>query len=243
MKEYGYARVSTQHQVLDRQIENIKSAYPNAIIYTEKYTGTKIDRPEFQRLLKQIEKDINAGEEVTLVFDEPSRMSRDAEEGIEVYQKLFSMGANLIFLKCPAINSSVYHAALNSRIKAIKAKTGSDSIDKFINGQFELLDQLIADMQAEQIKAAFQSAEDEVVYKRQAISEGIRQKQANDPDYHHGRKLGQKKETKKSKAMKEKIRKMSRDFSGTMSDKDIIEILGLARGTYYKYKKEMQERD
>ena len=33
---------------------------------------------------------------------------------------------------------------------------------------------------------------------------------------------------------------MSRDFSGTMSDKDIIEILGLARGTYYKYKKEMQ---
>lgn len=243
MKEYGYARVSTQHQVLDRQIENIKSAYPNAIIYTEKYTGTKIDRPEFLRLLKQIEKDINAGEDVTLVFDEPSRMSRDAEEAITVYQKLFSMGVNLIFLKCSAINSSVYHAAKNSHVSSIKVETGRESIDGFMQRLLENIDLLIADMQAEQIKAAFQSAEDEVVYKRQAISEGIRQKQANDPDYHHGRKLGQKKETKKSKAMKEKIRKMSRDFSGTMSDKDIIEILGLARGTYYKYKKEMQERD
>ena len=240
MREYGYARVSTQHQVLDRQIENIKSAYPNAIIYTEKYTGTKIDRPEFQRLLKQVEKDINAGEEVTLVFDEPSRMSRDAKEAIEVYQKLFAMGINLIFLKCSSINSSVYRAALNKHIAAINVETGSGSMDGFITELFDSINRLLAGLQAEQIEAVFQSAEDEVVYKRQAISEGIRQKQANDPDYHHGRKLGQKRETKKSIAMKEKIRKMSRDFSGTMSDKDIIEILGLARGTYYKYKKEMQ---
>ena len=36
--EYAYARVSTAKQQLDRQIRNIRAAYPNAIIYCEKYT-------------------------------------------------------------------------------------------------------------------------------------------------------------------------------------------------------------
>ena len=48
---YGYARISTKHQSIERQIRNIKSAYPEAYIIQEACTGTKIDRPNFSKLL------------------------------------------------------------------------------------------------------------------------------------------------------------------------------------------------
>lgn len=37
---YGYVRISTPKQSLDRQIRNIKAVEPNAVIVEEKYTGT-----------------------------------------------------------------------------------------------------------------------------------------------------------------------------------------------------------
>lgn len=39
--EYGYCRISTPKQNIDRQVRNILSAFPNAKIYKEIYTGTK----------------------------------------------------------------------------------------------------------------------------------------------------------------------------------------------------------
>lgn len=43
MAEYGYCRISTQKQSIERQIRNIRSHYPKAIIFQEVYTGTKTD--------------------------------------------------------------------------------------------------------------------------------------------------------------------------------------------------------
>ena len=40
---YGYCRISTSRQNIDRQIRNIQSAYPDAVIIQEVYTGTKSD--------------------------------------------------------------------------------------------------------------------------------------------------------------------------------------------------------
>ena len=55
MRTYGYARVSTRHQSLDRQIANIRAAYPDVSeIVTEKYTGTRLDRPAWSRLYKKL---------------------------------------------------------------------------------------------------------------------------------------------------------------------------------------------
>ena len=79
MKEYGYPRVSTPKQSLDRQIQNIKAAYPNAVLFPEKYTGTKIDRPEWNKLHRLILADVARGETVRLIFDEASRLARNAE--------------------------------------------------------------------------------------------------------------------------------------------------------------------
>ena len=61
----------------------------------------------------------------------------------------------------------------------------------------------------------------------------------------NGNKLGIKKgtklTTKKSIEMKEKIRRLSKTFDGTMSDMELVEQLGIARNSYYKYKKELKD--
>lgn len=54
-----------------------------------------------------------------------------------------------------------------------------------------------------------------------------------------GRKTGDAIISQKSITKKPEIIKYSRDFEGTLSDKECIEKLGLARNTYYKYKREI----
>ena len=93
-KVYGYCRISTPKQSIDRQIRNIQSENEQAIIVQEVFTGTKITgRKEWEKLIKKVK----AGD--TIIFDSVSRMSRNAEEGIEIYFKLMDQGVNLIFLK------------------------------------------------------------------------------------------------------------------------------------------------
>ena len=45
--------------------------------------------------------------------------------------------------------------------------------------------------------------------------------------------------TKKSIIAKEQIKKYSKDFDGTLKDVEVMKIIGIARNTYYKYKKEL----
>ena len=48
---YAYAKISKKAQKIERQIENLKKAYPTARLYQEAYTGTKIEgRKEFNKL-------------------------------------------------------------------------------------------------------------------------------------------------------------------------------------------------
>ena len=56
-----------------------------------------------------------------------------------------------------------------------------------------------------------------------------------------GQKQGAKLNVKKKEPIKAKIKEKSKDFDGTYSDVDLIKILGIARNTYYKYKKEVAE--
>lgn len=61
----------------------------------------------------------------------------------------------------------------------------------------------------------------------------------------NGKQIGQPKgakyTVKKKQAAMELIRKYSSDFGGTLKDIDVIKIVGIDRGTYYKYKKEMKQ--
>ena len=220
-KIYAYCRISTKSQSIERQVENILKAYPNAKIYQEVFTGTTTDRKEWNKLKKVLK----TGD--TVVFDSVSRMSRNADEGINEYMELLERDINLVFLKEPYINTEVYQEQLkaNDNIKA----DDIDLNDTILKGVREYLKRLAT----KQIRIAFDQAEKEVQDLRQRTKEGMRV--AKSKGNIAGRREGTKVETKKSVKAKEQIQKLLT----THKDKEIIDLLGLARNTFYKYKKEI----
>lgn len=102
MNIYGYCRISTAKQSIDRQIRNIKAEYPTAHIVQEAYTGTSIFRPEWLKLYRILK----SGD--TVVFDSVSRMSRNAEKGFALYEDLYHKGVRLVFLKEHHIDTETY---------------------------------------------------------------------------------------------------------------------------------------
>ena len=50
---YGYCRISTKKQSIERQKRNIQAAYPDALIVEEVYTRTKIDRLKWNRIYNE----------------------------------------------------------------------------------------------------------------------------------------------------------------------------------------------
>ena len=55
MATYGYCRVSTHSQRIERQESNILEKYPQAIIYKEAFTGTKLQgRKELDKILRRV---------------------------------------------------------------------------------------------------------------------------------------------------------------------------------------------
>ena len=223
---YGYARISTPKQSIDRQVDNIKGKCPDAIIVKETYTGTTLDRPAWSKLYKQL----RSGD--TVIFDEVSRMSRNAEEGFRLYQELFDAGINLMFIKEPHLNTSVFREALEDKVQM----TGSD-VDVILRGVNEYL-MILA---RKQIELAFQTAQHEVDFLHKRTSEGVRKAQAAGKQV--GRAVGAKVVTKKSIAAKKAIRKYSKDFDGTLCDADVITLTGISRNTYYRYKTQMRAED
>lgn len=262
MKIYGYVRVSTLEQNKERQIKNILDQYPKAVIMTEEYTGKTMDRPVWSKLYSKLKK----GDVV--VFDEVSRMSRNAEEGFKVYQELFEKGCQLIFLKEPYLNTDVF----SGQIQRATVKTGKDYLDQGLKI-------ILMGVAEEQIKIAFEQSQAETDLRAQRAGEGIAEaKKHNEelevlypdtykdhPEYSQiGREKGDKLTIKKAEPIKALIRKYSRDFDGTLSDMELLGVLStktvkipnkkrsgkveereisakLSRNTLYKYKKEMRE--
>ena len=224
---YGYARISRKQQSIDRQIRNITEAFPAATIYQEAYTGTKIDRPVFDRLLKRLK------EGDTVVFDSVSRMSRDAEDGWKLYQKLYNKGIRLVFLKEHHIDTDVYRAAQSGSI----ATVGNEIADLYIEATNKVL-MLLAQ---NQVKLAFAQAQKEVDDLRQRTSEGI--DTARKKGKQIGQRQGAKLNVKKAAAAKEVILKHSIDFGGTLEDKECLTLAGCSRNSFYKYKAELKEQN
>ena len=221
---FGYCRISTDRQNIERQIRNIKKAYPDAIIKQEVYTGTKTDgRKVFEQLLKIV----RSGD--TIVFDSVSRMSRNAEIGFQVYQELYDKGVELVSLKEPHINTETYKKALSNNIAMTGTKT--DIILKAIN-------EYLMELAKEQIIIAFEQSEKEVSDLHQRTKEGI--ETARRKGKQIGRKQGAAITTKKSIKAKQEILKYSRDFNGTLTDVDCMRMIGIARNTYYRYKAELK---
>lgn len=224
-KIYGYCRISTKNQSIERQIRNIKDLYPSSIILEEAFTGTKIEgRKEFNKLLSKVK----SGD--TIVFDSVSRMSRNVEEGYKLYEELYNKNIELIFIKEPHINTTTYKQALTNNIEL----TGT-AVDSILRGVNEYLLALAK----EQIKLAFIQAEKEVKDLQQRTKEGIETARLNGKQI--GLEKGTKLTTKKSIAAKEQIQKYSKDFNGSLKDTEVMKLIEVARNSYYKYKKELTE--
>ena len=230
-KVFGYCRISTVKQSIERQIRNIKALYPDAVIVTEAYTGTTIERPEWQKLVRQLK----AGD--TVVFDSVSRMSRNAEEGFQLYEALFQKGVNLVFLKEPQIDSRTYKEAMQGRLDEIQ--TGDQATDGLLNGIIKALNDYMLALAKKQIQLAFEQAEKEVQDLRQRTSEGI--ETARLAGKQIGQKPGAKLHVKKAEAAKKLILKHSVTFGGSLEDADCMKLCGISRNSYYKYKRELKE--
>lgn len=226
MKIYGYARISTPRQSIERQIRNILRAAPGAVIYEEVYTGTKVEgRKKWAALMKII----MPGD--TIVFDSVSRMSRDAEEGFALYQELYGKGVTLVFIKEPHINTEVFKQALTNQIEM--TGTNADII-------LEAVNRYLLVIAKEQIRLAFEQSEKEVTDLRERTKEGLQTAKLKGSQV--GRVQGQGFETKKAIQSKAHIQKMAKDFGGNMTDLECIQLLNISRNTYYKYKRELIEQ-
>ena len=223
-KIYGYCRISTKQQSIERQIRNIKAYNENAVILQEAFTGTKVDRPIFSKLLKQVK------EGDTIVFDSVSRMSRNAEEGFALYEELFNKGISLVFLKERHIDTDTYKKALENNLQMTNT-----NVDFILEG----INKYLMALAKEQIVIAFEQSEKEVKDLQQRTKEGIETARLNGKQI--GLEKGTKLTTKKSIECKELIQKYSKDFEGSLSDKDCIRLIGISSNTYYKYKRELRE--
>lgn len=225
MSIYGYCRISTSKQNIDRQVRNILASYPEAKIVKEVFTGTTFyGRKELNKLLKKVKKND------TIVFDSVSRMSRTADEGFQLYQELFNKGINLVFLKEHYIDTATYKLALNNRLQM----TGTD-VDVILEGVNEYL-MILA---RRQIEIAFEQAEKEVQDLRQRTREGI------ETARQEGKQIGQKKgktlTIKKAIFAKQIILKHSKTFGGMLSDAEIQKQADISRNSLYLYKRELKE--
>ena len=94
MKNYifGYAHVSTEQQNLDRQLDALKK-HGCDVLYNEKMTGTKRDRPELAKMLDRMT------EGDTVVIESLSRLGRSTKDLIELTELFEQKGVHLVSLK------------------------------------------------------------------------------------------------------------------------------------------------
>ena len=224
MATYGYARISTSKQNIERQIRNITTWYPGAVIYQEKYTGTKMDRPEWKKLYRKLQ----SGD--TIVFDSVNRMSRNAEDGFALYKELYHRNISLVFIREPHINTDVFRETAKKSVPL----TGTD-VDYILEG----INRYLLALAEKQIAIAFEQAQKEVDDLHQRTREGIETARRSGKQI--GRPGGKTYTTKKELSSLVTIKRLSRDFGGHNTDAEVMAITGLARNTYYKYKAKLRE--
>jgi DNA invertase Pin-like site-specific DNA recombinase len=88
----GYARVSTENQNLNWQLEQLEQVQCERI-YQEKITGSKSERPELEKMLETL----RAGD--TIIISELTRLSRSTKDLFKLVDKIEKIGANIKSLR------------------------------------------------------------------------------------------------------------------------------------------------
>ena len=239
-KIYGYCRISTPKQNIERQVRNILKEYPDAMIVQETYSGTHFQgRKELEKLIRTVQ----AGD--TIIFDSVSRMSRNADEGFTLYEQLYHQGVHL----------DTYRRILQEKQISLNINSGDEAADRLMNAILDALNDYILTLAKRQIQLAFIQSQKEVDDLHQRTREGIETARRN------GKQIGQQKGRKlvisKKAPIQKLILKHSRTFGGSNSDSEVIAIINasfftpegqkkpirlhISNNTYYKYKAELRQ--
>ncbi|TNU77546.1 recombinase family protein [Lactococcus lactis] len=123
---FGYARVSTDDQNLNLQIDALKN-YGIDKIFQEKVTGSKRERPQ----LTEMEKMLRTGDSV--VVYKLDRISRSTKHLIELSETFESLGVNFISLK-DNVDTSSSMGKFFFRVMASLSELERDIIERTKSG-------------------------------------------------------------------------------------------------------------
>ena len=244
---YGYCRISTYKQNIERQERNIKTLFPEAVIIKEVFTGTQENRPEWRKLYRHVDR----GD--MIIFDSVSRMSRNAEEGFRIYRELFDRGVELVFLKERHIDTSAFKEAMTG-VVSVEINAGDVATNDLVRSIMEAVNRFMMNKCEADIQKAFEQSEKEVLDLRQRTKEGIITAKLK------GARIGTQKGDsfliKKRNPIIKIIRERSRDFGGPLNDRELLAVLAhteitipqdskgtamkvpakISRNTFYRYK-------
>ncbi len=232
MKQFqiAYIRVSSTMQDTQRQRLNILSRCPDVVFIEEKFTGTTMDRPQWNKIMASAE----GGHISDLWFDEPSRMGRTAKECFETYKHLyFDLKVNLHFIKNSHISTDVYEQALNNSILNSKIKSGDKSADKMLNKILEAVEVYMLELLEKQIYMAFKNAEDEAKNLSMRVKSGI--ENAKKRGVKFGREKGAHYKSMSEYRALPLIVKYYRGFGGHYNTSGVARIIGMTETTTKKY--------
>lgn len=127
MANYGYARVSTADQNLDRQLKALREAGATAI-FTDKKSGKNTDRPQLQELLDTVQ------EGDTVIITALSRLGRSTVDLIQLMDRFDKAGVHLRSLK-EHLDSSTPAGRMMFKMIAVFAEFEREMIvDRVVEG-------------------------------------------------------------------------------------------------------------
>ena len=121
MKIYGYARVSTSEQHLDRQISALQNeGIPLKQIYVDKMSGKDFRRPQWRKLKKKLRRDD------VLIVKSIDRLGRNYDEIAEEWQEITrKIGANIVPLDESMLDTRLIHSLVEKLVTDIILKVQS----------------------------------------------------------------------------------------------------------------------
>ena len=196
---------------------------PNLVIIKEIFTGSTQDRPKWRRYYPRFMPGDN------IYFDSVSRMARDEDDGVKEYLDLYKRKVNLFFFVEPGINTEVYREACQMQIP----RTGTE-VDIIL----EAIEAYQVKLAEKQVRIAFQQAHKELDDLRQRTIEGFETARRS------GKQLGRPRGrciTEKERKAKNIILKRDTLFGGDLCPSDCMKVIGISRGTYYKYRNDLSK--
>lgn len=111
MTAYGYARVSTTDQNVNRQLDAL-AAFPldSGHVFVDRFTGASYERPQYRRLMRRL----RAGD--TLVVTSLDRLGRNYDETLEQWRRLTQRRhVDIVVLDMPLLDTRAKRENLTGR--------------------------------------------------------------------------------------------------------------------------------